>query len=100
MSHPELPPHVEMVLDVLLSPETDAFSFVARNQDGSFMASEVGTAELGYEDLLEVAAYQLISLEDQVDRPSEEILKDVVRTRNELAKRPKHNFTDTSNRLE
>jgi hypothetical protein len=80
-----LPPNAaDPAIDALLDPDTDAVAFVARGTDGGLFAYEFGDENLGYEDVVELTAYQLISLEDQSEKGPQETVRDVVQKRNEL----------------
>lgn len=79
----------EIALDAIEDPDTDAIAMVARGPNGGLFALDFGSPDLGYEDFVELAAYHLISLEDQSEKGPQETIRDVVQRRNELKERPK-----------
>jgi hypothetical protein len=80
----DLPTAEDTAIEMIRDPDTDAVSVVARGPDGALLAFELGDPDLEYQDFVELAAYHLISLENQSDKDPEDTLRDVIQARNDL----------------
>ena len=84
MTDNDIPHEIEALLT---DPDMQAVSIVARRFDGALVATEYGNEELDREILVELAAYHLVSLEDDTGDDATELVREVVQKRNELQKR-------------
>jgi len=74
----------DVAVNLITDPDTEAVSVVGRGPDGALLALEFGDEDLAYKDMVELAAYHLISLEDQSEKPADATLRDVIHRRNEI----------------